>query len=300
MNTKLKTWISAARLRTLPLSVSGIITGTALAIEYNTFSWNIFMYAIFTTLGLQILSNFANDYGDGIKGTDNHERVGPMRALQSGIITDKEMKKAMIFTSVITMLFALALIYAAFGSENFLFSVLFFLLGLASIAAAIKYTVGESAYGYRGLGDIFVFIFFGLLSVLGMFFLYRHQLSAILVLPAISIGLLSTAVLNLNNMRDRISDENAGKHTLVVKLGSKNAKKYHYSLILIALITQICFVFFTENYWLSLTFIAFIPLVLHVTTVVENTVPKNLDPELKKVALSTFLFSLLFLVGALL
>jgi len=298
MNTKLKTWISAARLRTLPLSVSGIITGTALAVEYQTFSWEIFIYAIFTTLGLQILSNFANDYGDGVKGTDNHERVGPMRALQSGIITDKEMKKAMIITSVITMLFALALIYAAFGSENFLFSVLFFLLGLVSIAAAIKYTVGESAYGYRGLGDIFVFVFFGLLSVMGMFFLFRHQLPVIIMLPSISIGLLSTAVLNLNNMRDRISDKNAGKHTLVVKLGAEKAKKYHYSLILIALLAQLFFILLTKNYWLSLAFIAFVPLLVHLKTVAENTIPKDLDPELKKVALSTFLFSLLFLVGA--
>lgn len=298
MNTKLKTWISAARLRTLPLSVSGIITGTALAVEYQTFSWDIFIYAIFTTLGLQILSNFANDYGDGVKGTDNHERVGPMRALQSGIITDKEMKKAMIITSVITMLFALALIYAAFGSENFLFSVLFFLLGLISIAAAIKYTVGESAYGYRGLGDIFVFVFFGLLSVMGMFFLFRHQLPVIIMLPAISIGLLSTAVLNLNNMRDRISDKNAGKHTLVVKLGAEKAKKYHYSLILIAFLAQLFFILLTKNYWLSLAFIAFVPLLVHLKTVAENTIPKDLDPELKKVALSTFLFSLLFLVGA--
>jgi len=300
MNTKLKTWISAARLRTLPLSVAGIITGTALAVEYKTFSWDIFIYAIFTTLGLQILSNFANDYGDGVKGTDNNERVGPMRALQSGIITDTEMKKAMIITSVITMLFALALIYAAFGSENFMFSVLFFLLGLLSVAAAIKYTVGESAYGYRGLGDIFVFLFFGLLSVLGMFFLYWHQLYVLLVLPAISIGLLSTAVLNLNNMRDRISDKNAGKHTLVVKLGAEKAKKYHYSLILIALLSQLLFVILTKNYWLGLAFIAFIPLLIHLKTVAENTIPKDLDPELKKVALSTFLFSLLFLVGALL
>jgi len=136
MGVKIKTWVSAARLRTLPLSIAGIITGTALAVEYHTFSWAIFVFAILTTLGLQILSNFANDYGDGVKGTDNEERIGPMRALQSGIITDKEMKKAMIITSVITMIFALILIYLAFGKENFAYSLLFFVLGLASVGAA--------------------------------------------------------------------------------------------------------------------------------------------------------------------
>ncbi|MBW2962050.1 1,4-dihydroxy-2-naphthoate polyprenyltransferase [Mesonia aestuariivivens] len=299
MSTKFKTWIGAARLRTLPLSIAGIIMGTALAILYGFFSWDIFILAICTTLGLQILSNFANDYGDGIKGTDNEERIGPMRALQSGIITDKEMKKAMIITSVITILFALALIYVAFGRNNFLYSIVFFLLGIASIGAAIKYTVGKSAYGYRGLGDVFVFLFFGLLSVVGSYFLYHHQLNFTIFLPAISIGLLSTAVLNLNNMRDRISDANAGKHTLVVKLGGEKSKKYHSALILFAFFASLEFIFYSQNYWLAISLIAFLPLFFHLKTVANNKVPKELDPELKKVALSTFLFSILFLIGAL-
>ncbi len=299
MGTKFKTWVGAARLRTLPLSIAGIITGTALAILYGFFAWDIFILAICTTLGLQILSNFANDYGDGIKGTDNEERIGPMRALQSGIITDKEMKKAMIITSLITMVFALGLIYAAFGKENFGYSVLFFVLGLASIGAAIKYTVGKSAYGYRGLGDVFVFLFFGLLSVVGSFFLYHHHLSFSVFLPAISVGLLSTAVLNLNNMRDRISDAKSGKNTLVVKLGGEKSKKYHSALILIAFFTIVEFIFYTEDYLLAISLVAFIPLFIHLQTVSKNKVPQQLDPELKKVALSTFLFSVLFLVSAL-
>ena len=298
MSTKLRTWVSAARLRTLPLSVAGIITGTALAILYGFFAWDIFILAICTTLGLQILSNFANDYGDGVKGTDNEERIGPMRALQSGIITDKEMKKAMVITSVITMGFALSLIYTAFGKEDFLFSVVFFILGLASIGAAIKYTVGKSAYGYLGLGDVFVFLFFGLLSVVGSFFLYHHHISFSVFLPAISVGLLSTAVLNLNNMRDRLSDAKSGKNTLVVKMGGEKAKKYHSALILIAFFTAVEFIFYTEKYILAISLIAFIPLFVHLQTVAKNKVPQQLDPELKKVALSTFLFSILFLVGA--
>jgi len=297
MGVKFKTWVAAARLRTLPLSVAGIITGTALAIEYQAFSWQIFAFAILTTLGLQVLSNFANDYGDGVKGTDNEERVGPMRALQSGIITDKEMRKAMLITSIVTMVFALVLIYLAFGEENFLYSVLFFVLGLASIGAAIKYTVGKSAYGYRGLGDVFVFLFFGLLSVLGSFFLYRQNLSLLLVLPAVSVGLLSTAVLNLNNMRDRISDKKSGKNTLVVMLGKDKAKIYHYSLIMVSLLAQLIYILSTGYFMLSLTFVAFIPLLIHLKKVAGNQVPKELDPELKKVALSTFLFSVLFLIA---
>ena len=204
----------------------------------------------------------------------------------------------MVITSVITMGFALSLIYTAFGKEDFLFSVVFFILGLASIGAAIKYTVGKSAYGYRGLGDVFVFLFFGLLSVVGSFFLYHHYISFSVFLPAISVGLLSTAVLNLNNMRDRLSDAKSGKNTLVVKMGGEKAKKYHSALILIAFFTAVEFIFYTEKYILAISLIAFIPLFVHLQIVARNKVPQQLDPELKKVALSTFLFSILFLVGA--
>lgn len=294
---KLKTWISAARLRTLPLSISGILVGTALALKKGFFDWNIFIFAILTTLGLQILSNFANDYGDGVKGTDNKDRTGPMRALQSGIISHKEMKKAVIITSFATLLIAICLLYFAFGTENFLHSFLFFMLGIGAIAAAIKYTVGNSAYGYRGLGDIFVFVFFGLVSVVGSYFLYVHQLDFWIFLPAITIGLLSTAVLNLNNMRDQVGDKISGKYTLVVKLGAKNAKKYHYSLIIGAFCALLLFVLFVKKYWTGVIyFIAFIPLFIHLKNVYKNPQPHLLDPELKKVALSTFLLSILFLL----
>lgn len=286
---KTRTWISAARLRTLPLSVSGIIMGTALALEKGFFDWPIFIFAILTTLGLQVLSNFANDYGDGIKGTDNEERTGPMRALQSGIISHKEMKMAIILTSLVTLFFAIWLIYFAFGSENFLHSFLFFVLGICAIAAAIKYTVGNSAYGYRGLGDIFVFVFFGLVSVVGVYFLNVHQVNFLVLFPAIAIGLLSTAVLNLNNMRDRIGDKMSGKHTLVVKLGPKKAKNYHYGLILGALLSMLVYTFFDDGpLGKVLYLLAFVPLMFHLWTVHKNQDPGTLDPELKKVALSTF------------
>src|SRR5699024_4160177 len=206
--------------------------------------------------------NFANDYGDGVKGTDNDERIGPMRALQSGIITDKEMKKAMIWTSLITFALAIALIFIAFGSDQVLYVILFLILGIAAIAAAIKYTVGNTAYGYRGLGDVFVFLFFGLLSTVGSYFLYAKQLNSLVWILAIIIGFLSTAVLNLNNMRDRRSDLKSGKHTLVVFLGASKAKKYHFGLIIGSLVLTVMYIILEQHLLNLLLLVSFIPLLL--------------------------------------
>lgn len=293
---KFKTWISAARPRTLPLSVSGIIAGSGLALREGDFNGLIFLLALLTTLGLQILSNFANDYGDGVKGTDNDERIGPMRALQSGIITDKEMKKAMIWTSLITFALAIALIFIAFGSDQVLYVILFLILGIAAIAAAIKYTVGNTAYGYRGLGDVFVFLFFGLLSTVGSYFLYAKQLNSLVWILAVIIGFLSTAVLNLNNMRDRRSDLKSGKHTLVVFLGASKAKKYHFGLIIGSFVLMVIYIILEQHLLNLLLLVSFIPLLLHLKKVYTTKNPKDLDPELKKVALSTVLFSMIYLI----
>lgn len=293
-----KSWLSAARLRTLPLSISGIIVGTTIAARDGNFNIVVFSLAIGTTLGLQILSNFANDYGDGVKGTDNEDRVGPARAIQSGLITQSEMKQGIAATAAVTLLLAVLLIYSAFGSENFLYAVIFFLLGIGAVIAAIKYTVGESAYGYRGLGDVFVFIFFGLVAVYGSYFLYAHQLNWAVLLPAAAIGCLSAAVLNLNNMRDRASDAKAGKNTLVVKLGAKAAKNYHYTLVLGAIFFLLIFSSLTAEEWSDFLYVlGFIPLLLHLKRVIQNESATLLDPELKILALSTFFISLLFGLG---
>lgn len=295
-----KTWVGAARLRTLPLSISGIIVGTTIAVHEGYFSIVIFSLALGTTLGLQILSNFANDYGDGVKGTDNEHRVGPPRALQSGLISEKEMKKGIVLTAILTLLMAILLIYSAFGQDYFGYAIIFFLLGVSAIAAAIKYTVGTNAYGYRGLGDVFVFIFFGLVAVLGTYFLYAREIYWIALLPASAIGMLSAGVLNLNNMRDRISDSNSGKNTLVVKLGETGAKNYHYTLILGAIILLLIFSFLTSRELNNYIYIlAFIPLGLHLKRVVQNKDPRKLDPELKILALSTFAVASLFGIGLL-
>ena len=299
----MKHWIEAARLRTLPLSVSGIIVGSMYALANPTddvltptevFNWKLFAFAIITTLGLQILSNFANDYGDGMKGTDNEDRVGPKRTIQSGVITPQAMKRAIVLTSVLTLVSAIYLIYLAFGAHNLGYSLFYLILGIAAIASAIRYTVGNSAYGYRGFGDVFVFVFFGLVSTLGVNFLYSKQLDAILFLPATAIGFLSVAVLNLNNMRDEASDRKSGKNTLVVKMGIENAKKYHYFLIVGAMILVLLFAYFSNfNFDQYLFVLAYLPLVKHLVTVSKNHNSKLLDPELKKVALSTFALSVL-------
>lgn len=296
-------WVEAARLRTLPLSVSGIIVGSMYALAYPTanvltptevFNWQLFGFAILTTLGLQVLSNFANDYGDGIKGTDNEDRIGPKRAIQSGVISPQAMKRAIIITSVLTFISAVLLIYFAFGETNIAYSIFFFILGLLAIASAIRYTVGNTAYGYRGYGDLFVFVFFGLVSTLGVNFLYSKELDYKLFLPAIAIGFLSVGVLNLNNMRDEESDKKSGKNTIVVKIGGAKAKKYHYFLVISAMILVLVFAVLNNFQFDQYIFVvAYFPLISHLITVYKNKDPKKLDPELKKLAISTFLLSVL-------
>lgn len=314
-----KNYIKAARLRTLPLSVSGIIVGSILGnYENNTTLFDkffdttifiknvpfyqspIFWLAILTTIGFQVLSNFANDYGDGIKGSDKN-RTGEARMVSSGAITPKQMKTAMIVTTIITLIIALGLIYVSFGKENFGYSILFFGLGITSITAAIKYTVGNSAYGYSGFGDVFVFLFFGLLSTVGSYFLFTKHLNFEIFLPAFSVGLLSTAVLNLNNLRDRVEDKKNHKNTLVVKFGNENGKIYHYFLIFGAFVSAFIYTFLDFKSMYQLIFlVAFIPLFKNVIIVAKNRIPAELDSELKKVALSTFLFAILFGIGQIL
>ncbi|WP_339838147.1 1,4-dihydroxy-2-naphthoate octaprenyltransferase [uncultured Flavobacterium sp.] len=287
----MKNWIQAARLRTLPLSLSGIIIGSAYAYHQGFYDYRILGLALLTTLGLQILSNYANDYGDGIKGTDAN-RIGEKRMVAAGVITANQMKKAVILTASITLVLALLLIYVAFGKENFALSMIFILLGIGSIGAAIKYTVGSNAYGYNGLGDLFVFIFFGLVSVLGSNFLYTHFLDWKLVLPAATIGLLSVAVLNLNNMRDIENDRIAGKRTLVVKMGLENAKIYHFSLFIVSLILMLAFSKIIKMTSIPILIVNIL-FIKHVDTVKKAKEYKDFDPELKKVALGTFVLSLL-------
>lgn len=299
----MKHWIEAARVRTLPLSVSGIILGCFYAMSQARPNWKIFTFAMTTTLLLQILSNFANDYGDGVKGTDNEDRVGPKRAIQSGNITPEAMKRAMVITSILTLFSAITLIYFSFKGTHLWFSLFFLVLGILAIASAIRYTVGNTAYGYRGYGDLFVFVFFGWVSTLGVSFMYLKEIDPLLILPASAIGLLSVGVLNLNNMRDEASDKKVGKNTIVVKIGGAKAKIYHYVLVVSAMVMMLFFALLFDwykdsdpgefNFNTYLFLMAYIPLVKHLKTVYNNKEPRLLDPELKKLAISTFLVSVL-------
>jgi 1,4-dihydroxy-2-naphthoate octaprenyltransferase len=297
----MKHWIEAARLRTLPLSVSGIIVGSFYAMSQSIFNWKIVISALSTTLLLQILSNFANDYGDGIKGTDNDDRIGPKRAIQSGTISPQAMKRALWVTSFLTMASAITLIYYSFKDTNLVYSLFFLFLGVLAVASAIRYTVGNTAYGYRGYGDVFVFVFFGLVSTLGVSFMILKAVDPLLILPAMAIGFLSVGVLNLNNMRDEASDRKVGKNTIVVKIGGEKAKKYHYFLIISAMVLFLAFAVLFDYYKdndpgsfnidVYFFLIIYIPLIKHLMRVRNNTEPRALDPELKKLAIATFLTS---------
>lgn len=286
-------WLSAARLRTLPLSISGIFIGSFAAFTSNNFNFYIFLLAIATTISYQVLSNFANDYGDGVKGTDLN-RVGPKRLVQSGLITPKEMKKGIIITSIVSLSLTVLLVSISFEGSP-LHIVLFLILGILSIFAAIKYTVGSNPYGYLGLGDLFVFIFFGLTSVLGSNFLYTTKFNSSLLYPALTIGLLSVGVLNLNNMRDIQNDKLVGKKTMSVRMGLKNSKFYHFFLISISIISMISFLIKVENYsiiFILLIFVNIIWLTNHIYKVFKVNDPENFDHFLKPLVFATVFYSI--------
>ena len=296
MNSKLKIWLQAARLRTLPLSLSGIILGGFLAEKNGVFNVLIFLFSVLTTIGFQVLSNFANDYGDGVKGTDNESRIGPARVLQQGLLTRAQLKKGIQICAVVSLVFAFALIYVAFGTSDLQYSLIFVLLGIASVVAAIKYTVGTNAYGYKALGDLFVFLFFGGVSVLGSYFLQVHEFQIELILPATSLGLLSVGVLNLNNMRDLHTDKEVNKITMAVLLGASLSKAYHTFLLIGAVLTAVFYVKM-DIQPAYLFMIAVLPMMIHLRRVLGYTDPQEFDPELKRLALCTFLFAILFAIG---
>ncbi len=262
--------------------------------------WNakVFGLCLLTTLLLQILSNLANDYGDSQKGADNEGRIGPMRAVQSGMLSPREMLVGIMVAVLLCLITGSVLVKEATKDMQLSYGIFFFLLGLAAIAAAIKYTVGKGAYGYHGLGDVFVFLFFGLVGVCGTYFLLAHSFNLWLLLPASAIGMLSAGVLNLNNMRDAENDARAGKNSLVVKIGVVKAKQYHRVLIIGALLLLCIFVVIKGTSTIQLLFIITFPLFRrHLNTVAKTENPADFDPQLKVLALSTFLTAVLFAVG---
>lgn len=293
-----KDWIVTFRLRTLPLSLSTIILGSLLAAYKGSFDVQVFIWAILTTLFLQILSNLANDYGDAVHGVDSQGRIGPKRSLQTGAITLREMRRAVILFVVLSLVAGVVLLYFSFRDVQSWSGIWMFLIGLGAIAAALKYTVGKNPYGYAGFGDVFVFIFFGLVGVVGSYFLHVHQVTIAEFLPAASVGFFSTGVLNLNNLRDRDNDAAFGKRTLVVKLGLERAKRYHAALLILGMLTAICYsVFHPAAGWKWIYLLSFPLIIRSILKVLRNNNPVDLEPELKNLSLSTLLFSILFGIG---
>ena len=309
---KLKSWISAARLETIPLSISGIIIGSFYSFFLQKFDILIFILALLTAISYQILSNFANDYGDGILGTDDN-RIGPKRSIASGEISTSELKKAISINIFISVSLSYFLIKYSFGTNYYLL-LIFLILSILSVVAAIKYTMGKSPYGYKGLGDIFVFVFFGLISVMGSSFLYTLKLDFNLLPIAVSLGFLCVGVLNLNNIRDIENDAKMKKKTIPTRIGFKLSKYYHYFLITLPIILTIfwanqfsIFDYATresdmtkENFEISynhfLIILALIPLLFHLAKVHLAKVPMQFKPLLKQLALSIFLYSILIAI----
>lgn len=301
MKRIIKTWIKAARLRTLPLAFSGIILAIFIAYSQGVFKLDIFILAIITTLLLQILSNFANDYGDYSHGTDNENRVGPARTLQSGAISPKAMKIAMYITGTLAFIFGISLLFVALDQILNPIFILFLLLGIAAIGAAIKYTVGKNNFGYVGLGDVMVFIFFGIAAVWGTYFLMALTMDWPVLLPAAAIGFLSSGVLNVNNMRDIDNDKASGKNTVAVRLGVMQSKMYHAFLIIGSLFLFIVYTNILAKPFIGLSlFLPYTLLFLHLLKVLKTKTQKELDPELKRLSLTTLLIAFWLGIGLIL
>ena len=301
-------WIQAARLRTLPLSISGIIIGSftarwRLLSEGNKWDWQIFALAMLVTILYQILSNFANDYGDGIKGTDRlRTENAEIRMVTSGRISAQKMKSAVIITAGLSLLATITLLYKAF-IPNYLPEFFIFLgLGILCILAAIGYTIGKNSYGYMGLGDVMVFIFFGIVSVGGSYFLFTKTWSWDILLPASAVGMLSTAVLNLNNMRDMESDHLSGKKTFALRIGFRNAMIYQIVLMQLPLIFILIFLMMNnlhtkKGYYPFIVMIMFFPMTALRRKIMQTKDPKELDPFLKQTTIITLATAILLACG---
>lgn len=295
-NSTFAIWFSTARPKTLPLALASIIIGSALAYWAGKFDLITTQLAFITTILLQILSNFANDYGDHVKGSDTSERIGPLRAIQHGAITGEQLKMAVMILSALSFISGAALSFYAYeGIEDLL---VFLGLGVISIVAAITYTVGKKAYGYLGLGDLFVLIFFGFVAVIGVFYLQAHSLPLMIFIPAFGCGLLSVAVLNINNLRDINQDRKAGKNTLIVRIGSKNGRIYHAILLSLAVVSYLIFAILNFEHWYNYFFLLAVPLLVkHGLFVYRHQDPIELRPILGQMAGLALITNLLFSLG---
>ncbi|MDX5326683.1 MAG: 1,4-dihydroxy-2-naphthoate octaprenyltransferase [Bacteroidota bacterium] len=294
--SNLRPWVQAARLRTLPLALSSIILGTLLATHFGRFDALTLVLCILTATSYQVLSNYANDLGDGLRGTDA-KRTGEARAIASGSITIGAMKNAVVVFFILSLALGTWLsIHATQGLASWV-TWTFVILGLIACLSAIGYTMGRTAYGYRGLGDVFVLLFFGWTGVMGTFFLQAQYLEPLVWLPATAIGLVAVGVLNLNNMRDIENDRQSRKITLAVRMGIKGARIYHTTLLMTALVLSLIFIYESRTYW-ALIFLLVLPVWIRNLKKVWKEKDHSLyDPLLKPLAISAFLYAILFGVG---
>lgn len=295
---RLKQWVHAFRLRTLFLAIATVIMASGMAWRAGAFNLTTFILAFLLALTIQILANMANDLGDYQKGTDTTGfREGPRRAVQSGMISQSEMKGAILLFIIICILLGLALVLNMAKQTDWPSAVILILVGGCSILAALFYTLGGNAYGYRGWGDLFAFLFFGPVPVIGTWFLHTHTLGVQPLLPAISLGLISTMILNVNNMRDIENDRASGKITIAVKLGLKQAKIYH---MLMTLTSFICFALYNILYepapWYRYAYLIVFLLPFGILYQIRNRSGHQLDPYLKLTSLSGFLLAVAFAI----
>lgn len=286
-------WISAARPRTLPLALAGLALGNFIASSQDGFQWSIAVLSILTATFLQILSNYANDYGDFNNGADNEDRIGPARAVQSGAISAKAMKGAIVVLASLSLVSGILLLWFSRHNVSITYLLLMLALGILAIGAAYKYTASKNPYGYKGFGDIAVFLFFGLLAVMGVYYLQTGTLSWASLITGIAFGALSTGVLNLNNMRDIENDAAVGKITVAVRLGLNNARIYHYILVTIGGLFFVLFA--TISYHYSYQYLFLIPtalLITHCAKVHKRNSYEGFNPLLKELALSSALIAI--------
>ncbi|MDR1274286.1 MAG: 1,4-dihydroxy-2-naphthoate octaprenyltransferase [Odoribacteraceae bacterium] len=297
---KLRAYVVSARVRTLPLSVAGVLLGSLLAAGEGDFKRGVFAWAVVTTLALQVLANFANEVGDMKKGTDNAQRLGPVRSLQGGALEARDLVRAMAVAGGVAVVAGCLLVCEAFAGWLDVRGAILLLTGGAAIVAAVKYTVGRRAYGYRGLGDLFVMIFFGWVSVLGSYFAMTGTMAARYLLPATAIGAFSVMVLNLNNMRDIQNDAACGKRTLPVMLGARRAKLYHLGLLLAGVGCLLAWSLSRQGGgWRDYLFLLALPLLCYHVREVFRRDGRELDGQLRVLSLTTLLVALLTGAGVL-
>jgi len=298
---KLKIWFETLRPRTLPLAISSSLMGSFIAFFESKFSWYVAIFSLFTSIFLQILSNLSNDYGDFLKKADLPERIGPKRGIHTNEISPEELKKAIIIFILFSLISGILLIYTGTKNLSFYIKIIYFLIGLLAIYSAIKYTIGNNPFGYRGLGDALVFIFFGLIGVIGTYYLHTHIFKLNLLLPSISIGLLSVGVLNINNIRDYNHDKKVNKKTLVVLKGLRFSKLYHFFLITSSILSLIIYNIIINAKIHQYVFLLTLPLLIkNVLAIFSFKEPTELNIQLKNLSITTFIITILFGIGLIL